>query len=49
MKIFSLGVFFILSFCCLAQKIAEPEIISDSVKIHSPKKAVIFSAVLPGA
>jgi len=49
MKLFSLGVFFMLSFCCLAQKIAEPESFSDSVKLHSPKKAVIFSAVLPGA
>lgn len=49
MKLFLLGVFFILSFCFNAQVNARSTTVSDSVKFHSPKKAVIFSAVLPGA
>lgn len=49
MKLFSLGLFFMISFCFNAQKNSDSEIVSDSIKLHSPKKAVILSAVLPGA
>lgn len=45
-----ISVFFILiNFCFDAQQEAITAVVEDTAKVHSPKKAVILSAVLPGA
>lgn len=49
MKFFLVSVFCSLLFCSFAQKDSTALEIMDTAKVHSPKKAIILSAILPGA
>jgi hypothetical protein len=41
--------FFFISFSCFSFSQDSTELIQDSIKVHSVKKAVIYSAIIPGA
>lgn len=49
MKFFILGIFSVFTLCLKAQNDSIINKNIDSVKVHSPKKAIILSALLPGA
>ena len=49
MRLFLFGVFVLGYTCVFSQDSLVTLFLKDTIKVHSPKKAVIFSAVIPGA
>jgi hypothetical protein len=49
MRLFLFGVFVLGYTCVFSQDSLVTLFLKDTIKVHSPKKAVIFSAILPGA
>ena len=49
MRLFLFGVFVLGYTCVFSQDSLVTLVVKDTVKVHSPKKAVIFSAIIPGA
>lgn len=49
MKLIFSGILIFQFSCLFAQADTVSNIVDDTVKVHSPKKAIIYSAVLPGA
>jgi hypothetical protein len=49
MRLLLSSVFILFVSCLFAQDSLDVTVPEDSIKIHSPKKAVIFSAIVPGA
>lgn len=49
MKLIVIGLLCLFTCNSYAQYMQENEKINDTLKVHSPKKAIILSAVLPGA
>lgn len=49
MRLFLVGVFLTCISFCFSQEVPSDSLLIDTVKVHSPKKAVILSAIVPGA
>ncbi|MEY3236455.1 MAG: hypothetical protein RI883_556 [Bacteroidota bacterium] len=49
MRLFLFGVFVLGYTCLFSQDLPDTLVVKDTIKVHSPKKAVIFSAIIPGA
>lgn len=49
MKLLWSSIFFLWTFCLSAQDSLEIANPNDTVNVHSPKKAIIYSAIIPGA
>lgn len=49
MRLFLFGVFVLGYTCVFSQDSLATLVVKDTIKVHSPKKAVIFSAIIPGA
>ena len=49
MRLFLFGVFVLGYTCVFSQDSLVALVVKDTIKVHSPKKAVIFSAIIPGA
>jgi hypothetical protein len=49
MRLFLVGVLITFFSFCFSQEVTVDSLLIDTVKVHSPKKAVILSAIVPGA
>ena len=49
MRLFLVGLILSCFSFCFSQKEQTDSLVVDTVKVHSPKKAVILSAIVPGA
>ena len=49
MRLLLFGVFVLGYTCVFSQDSLFTLVVKDTIKVHSPKKAVIFSAIIPGA
>ena len=49
MRLFLCSLFVLISACFFSQDTTMLLLPKDTLKIHSPKKAIIYSAIIPGA